>query len=130
MMAFFGIICTFTSGSGFDVIVSQSGLCTSGSTNTLLSGKHYNRCWYVHKIKNDALEQLFIRQYFQDSEQLISNLQHLRGTDGMKEKIFTNNVITLLIEKYQQLKKKGLEGELGNTAQYWLIYMEMVFKLH
>ena len=48
----------------------------------------------------------------------------------MKENIFDNDVIILLIEKDQQLKKKGLEGELGKTAQYWLIYMEMVFKLH
>ena len=39
-------------------------------------------------------------------------------------------MIILLIEKDQQLKKKGLKGELGKTAQYWLIYMEMVFKLH
>ena len=107
----------------------QSGLCMSGSINTLLSGKHYNRCWYVHEIINDALERLFIRQYLQDSEQLISNLQCLKGTDGMKENVF-NNVITLLIKIYQQLRKKRLQGELGKTAQYWLIYVEMVSKLH
>ena len=54
----------------------------------------------------------------------------MKGTDGMKENIFNNDAITLLIEKYQQLKKKGLKGELGKTAQYWLIYTEMVSKLH
>ena len=48
----------------------------------------------------------------------------------MKESIFNNDVITLLIEKYQQLKKKGLEGKLGKTAQYWLTYMEMVPRPH
>ena len=48
----------------------------------------------------------------------------------MKENVFNNDVITLLIKIYQQLRKKGLEGELGKTAQYWLIYMEMVSKLH
>ena len=92
-----------------------------------LSGKHYSMCWYVHTIINEALKRLFVRHYLQGSEQFISNLQCLKGTDGMKENIF-NNVITLLTEKYQQLKKKGLEGELGKTAQYWLIYMEMVSK--
>ena len=40
MMTFFGIIGTLISGSGFEEIVYQSGLCTSGSINTLLSGKH------------------------------------------------------------------------------------------
>ena len=63
MTTFFGITGTFISGSGFEEIVYQSGLCTSGSINMLLSGKHYNRCWYVHEIINDALERLFIRQY-------------------------------------------------------------------
>ena len=106
MMTFFRIIGTVISGSGFEEIVYQSGLCTPSSINTLLSGKHYSRCWYVHEIINDALERLFIRQYLQDSEQLISNLQCLKGTDGMKENIFNNDAVTLLIEKYQQLKKK------------------------
>ena len=130
MMTFFDITGTFISGSGFEEIVYQSGLCRSGSINTPLSGKHYNRCWYVHEIINDALERPFIRQYLQDSEQLINNLQCLKGTDGMEENIFNNDAITLLIEKYQQLKKKELKGELGKTAQYSLIYMEMVSKLH
>ena len=130
MMTFFGIIGTFISGSGFEEILYQSGLCTCGSINTLLSGKHYNRCWYVQEIRNDALERLFIRQYLQEYEQLVNNLQCLKGTDGMKENIFNNDAIALLIEKYQQLKKKGLKGKLGETAQYWLIYMEMVFKFH
>ena len=130
MMTFFGIIGTFISCSGFEEILYHSGLCTFGSINTLLSGKHYNSCWYVQEIRNDALERLFIRQHLQEYEQLINNLQCLKGTGGMKENSFNKNAITLLIEKYQQLKKKGLKGKLGKTAQYWLIYMEMVFKIH
>ena len=129
-MTFLDIIGNFISGSSFEEIVCQSRLCTPGSINTLLSGKHYSKCWYVHEIINDALERLFIRQYLQEYKQLINNLQCLKGTDGMKENIFNNDAITLLIEKYQQLKKKGLKGELGKTAQYWLIYTEMVSKLH
>ena len=42
-MAFFGSIGKFVTGSGFEEIVYQSGLCTSGSMNGLLSGKHYTR---------------------------------------------------------------------------------------
>ena len=130
LMTCFGINGTFKTGSSFEQIMYQSGLCTYGSINTLLSGKHYSRCWDVYEIINDAIDRLFIRQYLQGSEQLISNLQCLKRTDGMKESIFNNDVITLLIEKYQQLKKKGLEGKLGKTAQYWLIYMEIMSKLH
>ena len=42
-IAFFGSIGKLANGSGFEEIVYQDGLCTSGSTNWLLSGKHYNR---------------------------------------------------------------------------------------
>ena len=86
----------------------------------LLSGKHYNRCWNVDEIINDALERHFIRQYLQEYKQLINNLQCLKGIDGTKENILNNDAITLLIEK----------GKLRKTAQYWLIYMEMLSKLH
>ena len=86
----------------------------------LLSGKHYNRCWNVDEIINDALERHFIRQYLQEYKQLINNLQCLKGIDGTKENILNNDAITLLIEK----------GKLRKTAQDWLIYMEMLSKLH
>ena len=62
MMAFVGIDGTFVAGSGFEEIVYQSSLATSGSIQKLLSGKHYNRCWWVHEILHDALERRFIKQ--------------------------------------------------------------------
>ena len=72
-------------------------------------------CWYVHTIINEALKRLFVRHYLQGSEQFISNLQCLKGTDGMKENIF-NNVITLLTEKYQQLKKERIRGRARENS--------------
>ena len=72
-------------------------------------------CWYVHEIINEALKRLFVRQYLQGSKQFISNLQCLKGTDGMKENIF-NNVITLLTEKYQQLKKERIRGRARENS--------------
>ena len=42
-MALFGSIRKFVTGNGFEEIVYQAGLCTSGSMNGLLSGKHYSR---------------------------------------------------------------------------------------
>ena len=42
-MALFGSIGKFVTGGGFEEIVYQAGLCTSGSMNGLLYGKHYNR---------------------------------------------------------------------------------------
>ena len=72
-------------------------------------------CWYVHEIINEALKRLFVRQYLQGSEQFISNLHCLKGTDGMKENIF-NNGITLLTEKYQQLKRERIRGRARENS--------------
>ena len=35
-------------GSGWEDIVFQSGLCSSGSLLGILNGSHYNRAWNVH----------------------------------------------------------------------------------
>ena len=42
-MAFFGCVGKYITGSGFEEVAFQSGLCTSGSITSVLSGKHYNR---------------------------------------------------------------------------------------
>ena len=34
------------------------------------------------------------------------------------------------MQEYQEIKLKGLNGELGETAQFWLIYMELISQLH
>ena len=41
-MSFFGAIGKFITGSGLGETVYQTELCTSGSMNGLLFGKHYN----------------------------------------------------------------------------------------
>ena len=43
IMEFFGNIGKFISGSGFEEVVYQAGLCTSGAMKGVLSGKHYKR---------------------------------------------------------------------------------------
>ena len=49
-MAFFSVIGKLISGSGFEKTVYQSDLFTSYSLNAVLSGKHYNRCWWAHEF--------------------------------------------------------------------------------
>ena len=63
MNAYFGAIGTFVSGSGFEDILFQAGLCSAGSLNGVLSGKHYNRCWPLHVSSSEALIRLFQDMY-------------------------------------------------------------------
>ena len=66
MMAFFGVIGKYVAGSGFEDVLFQTGLCSSGSITGVLSGKHYNRCWTVHEAFSEALERLFLERFMSD----------------------------------------------------------------
>ena len=49
MKEIFTVLGKLVKGSGFEEVVFQSSLTTSGSLNGVLSGSHYNRCWKVHE---------------------------------------------------------------------------------
>ena len=49
----------FVSDSGFEDIVFQANLCTSGSLRGVISGTHYNRAWIVHTGKQLKVIQIF-----------------------------------------------------------------------
>ena len=66
MMTFFAIIGIFVKGSGFEEIIFQNELCSSGSIQGVISGKHYNRCRQTHGAFGEALERLFIKSYIQN----------------------------------------------------------------
>lgn len=129
VMVFLGVIGQYVTGSGFEEIAYQSELTTAGSIEKLLSGKHYNRCWWVHEILHDALERLFLKRFLQHSEDEIRKLQENSEPKDIKESLRCEEVRKLII-KYQAMKKKGINGQFGKTPQFWLKYMEMVTKLH
>ena len=54
----FAVIGRFVESSGFEDVLFQAGLCSSGSITGVMSGKHYNRCWLVHEAFSEALERL------------------------------------------------------------------------
>ena len=56
----FGAIGGIVAESGFEDIVYQSDICSSGSLLGVLSGSHYNRSWIVHNAVSEALERLLL----------------------------------------------------------------------
>ena len=104
-MAFCGATGKFIVGSGFEEIVYQSNLCTSRSLNAVLSGKHYNRGWWVDENCSEALEILFIKYFLIQKYCLIQN---------NKRKLS------------MKVKREGFNGEFGSTKQFCLKYVEMV----
>jgi len=59
----FKVIGRFVCDSGFENILFQSELCTSGSLNGVLCGSHYNRSWVVHNAVSEALERLLLFRF-------------------------------------------------------------------
>ena len=75
-MASFGAIGVFVAGSGFEDSLFQAGLCSSGSSKGLVSGKHCNPCWLLHEVFSEALESLFIQQCLPDPPIIIEEFSH------------------------------------------------------
>ena len=58
--------------SGFEDVIFQSRVCTSGSLEGVLVGSHYNRTWRVHQPMLEALERLLYERFLQDEKPKIS----------------------------------------------------------
>ena len=63
MMEFFSTIRKFVAGSGFEEMVYQAGLGTSGGIKGVLSDKHYNRRWMVYKSFAEAIDRLLCEAF-------------------------------------------------------------------
>jgi len=50
-------------GSGLEEIVLESGICSSGSIDQVLSGKHYNRALRVHQLMAVVLDELLLDKF-------------------------------------------------------------------
>ena len=126
MNAYFGAIGTFVSRSGFEDILFQAGLCSAGNLNGVLSGKHYNRCWLLHKSSSEALIRLFQEQYVPEiADSLINFAKQLPGTVDIEE-LLADPSIQAYLKYYVQQVKTCLNGEFGKTPQFWVMYMIMV----
>ena len=58
--------------SGFEDIVYQAGVCSTGSLNGVFSGSLYNKAWFVHEIVSEALERLLMKRFLQEVKPEIS----------------------------------------------------------
>ena len=61
----FGVIRSYVSGSGFEYIIYQLGLCLPGTMKALLKGNHYNQGWVIYEAYTEALSRIFLDKYVQ-----------------------------------------------------------------
>ena len=130
MMEFFGTIGKLVTGSGFEEVVYQAGLCTSGGIKGVLSGKHYNRSWMIHECFAEAIERLFCEAFFQSiPEELDSTLK----ADPLQldvNSILNETLFKEYEDMYNSFKDRCAQGEFGLTPQFWILYQQAVNRQH
>ena len=115
-------------GSGFEDVIFQAGICSSGSMNGVISGSHYNRSWAVHGLFSEALERLLFERFLTivddtDIPDVIRcNLLNRKATDNLLNDIEFNIEVARFFTLYENFKQDIRSGNYGKTAQFWVVY--------
>ena len=128
MQAFFGVIGAYVSGSGFEDVVYQLGLCQPGTMKALIAGKHYNQAWMVHEAFSEAVSRIFMEKFIPSKLLRFTNTQNT-DAEEMK-KLIDDKDFKIFSDHLTKVTNDGLSGILGKTAQFWLRYVARVDLLH
>ena len=115
--SFIQVIGKIVAGSGFEDIVFQSDLSSSGSLNGVLCGSHYNRSWITHNTVSEALERMLFLQSI--------GKQHC----GFPDDLCRSSTETQCHEfacKYKAFRQSVKEGKLSKAPQFWMIYLDLM----
>ena len=120
-------------GSGFEEIVIKAGLCASGSLDSVLKGRHYNRAMRIHAWMAEALERLLFITFAQTScsNQLITELTSEVKTleTNLCHAEIDNVVNSENFNQYEFFKEQVKCGKHGSLAKLWFDYMEKVWSV-
>ena len=111
-------------GSGFEDVIFQAGICSSGSMNGVISGSHYNRSWAVHGLFSEALGRLLFERFLTivddtDIPDVIRcNLLNRKATDNLLSDIEFNIKVARFFALYENFKQDIRSGNYGKTAQF------------
>ena len=123
MKEVFTMLGTLVKGSGFEDVIFQARVCSTGSLNGVLSGSHYNRCWTVHSVMGEALERLYMERFMNNGNALPNELQMCYEDIPMSsEFLAVGDAVTTFIDKYEEFKADIRNGKYGKTAKFWAVY--------
>ena len=117
MMEFFSIIGKIVQGSGFEGIVYQARLCTSGGINGVLTGKH-NRSWVVHENFAEGLERSFCKGQGLTCPDDLKSLLNGAKTEEDFEHLTNQEAFNVFETLYEEKRNQCLQGNFGKTAQF------------
>ncbi|GFX70054.1 uncharacterized protein TNCV_4614921 [Trichonephila clavipes] len=135
IMAFFKAIGVFINECGLSHMMIESNIIASGSVNGLVEGKHFNRCKRLHPLMALGLKMLHFDHFLDNieynflKEQVIDDLLHYQEVIDSHSSMpieLPNNVFSRVLSAYQIFVEETRQGEHGKTAQFYLIYIQLV----
>lgn len=134
-MAYFKAIGKYIDSSGLVEILVQAEALAGGSMVSFLDSKHFNRCKRLHPLASGALQVLHFEKYLSekqyDPDTLNEDLAAVINTPSEdNERIILQDSLQQILEDYKQYRETTLQGGHGKTAQYYLLYSEMINIYH
>ena len=118
---------SLVTGSGFEDIIFQSGVCTSGSLHGVLAGSHCNHGWTVHNAFSEALERLLLQRFmYEKSATMPDCFYELIDLDAEKLQSLEDDSSISFVLEYQRYRVSVRNGSAGKTAQFWMIYLHLM----
>ena len=130
IMEFFGTIGKFITGSGFEEVVYEAGLCTAGGIIGVLTGKHYNRSWLVHECFAEAIDRLFCEEFIPDVPTDLESTVQSNDETLILDGVLERNDFKNYQQQYQDVKARCIQGQFGKTPRYWMMYQDTVDRQH
>ncbi len=118
--------------SGGPQIMMECEVLAPGSLNGCLSGRHYNRCKCIHPILDNELHILQFTSFLDAngplSDEFLENLRCLNAAPSPSAivEIVSSPSFNDLMNKYDKFSQDTRRGIHGATAQYWMMYIDLV----
>ena len=120
----FGVIGKYIAESGGEYILNEAHVIEKGAINSFIHGKNYKRCKRSHQLLALALEikhfKFFLLQSGNDNDVALQQICNSGFGDEQSQDVET------LLEKYDAFVKKTEAGDHGETAQFWMGYINMI----
>lgn len=137
-MSMFKAVGKYIEDCGLSQIMVDAGLLASGSVNSFLTGKHFNRCKRLHPLIALTIEIMHFEYFLQNEEVILSPesfeflktflaSKHTDNSDSLiSYKPVNDQELLNVLDLYEIFRQKTVMGDHGKTPQFYLTYVEMI----
>jgi len=116
-------------------VLTNTDVLAPGSLSGFLTGKHFNRCKHLHPILGLAFEILHFEKFmqiFDEKYELLAllNVMQSKPNDEAWQAVRGASVFTRCVTSYSVFAVETRSGLHGATAQYWMVYIDLIHAFH